>query len=510
MQAADANAEAEAEADAGKTPHSRSALRAVPALLFRIAAALILVATGAAALHDVSYAWDGWYYHLPIAARLSGLLSAQEYALTPANDARMAGYPLLGEALQGLLWRATGRVESANLVAFAGVPLFAAFLARRFGVAWPFGVVLLFAIPLVQTHATSCYVDLPANIATAVVVLLAAQAWAERARPDARTVALGTLAAAVAANTKYLALPIAIVALALLLVRAVPWRALRERGAGGKERARAVATTAGLFALPIPACATCLRNLVRFGNPFYPVPMHLFGRVLPGPEAPYGDAPAWLEAYPRPARFVVSLLEIGLRSFGDPRRWTVDQWMPTESGANRLGGFFHAYVVANLIFLGWRLAVDRSRTTRVAAVAFGALTAFVSCMPQSHELRYYSVWMIVLVATNAWLAARGARLGALGAVAVCALGVVVLVTRGAYVYPSGSTFAELVAEKVDARAALRIPDGARVCVEKAPFTLLWAARFQRGERAPQYAVQEAERPEECGGAVPLETFELRP
>ena len=48
----------------------------------RLTAILRLIAFGlaisifAAALHDVSRAWDVWYYHLPFAARIWGIASA--------------------------------------------------------------------------------------------------------------------------------------------------------------------------------------------------------------------------------------------------------------------------------------------------------------------------------------------------------------------------------------------------------------------------------------------------
>ena len=112
------------------------------------------------ALHDVSRAWDVWYYHLPFAARIAGIVPASQFAYDPLNQARFDGFPLLGEALQGLLWRITGRPESANLVAFSALPLFAWFAKKRLGVPMWATILALLAVPLVQIHATSCYVDL--------------------------------------------------------------------------------------------------------------------------------------------------------------------------------------------------------------------------------------------------------------------------------------------------------------------------------------------------------------
>ena len=69
------------------------------------------------------------------------------------------------------------------------------------------------------------------------------------------------------------------------------------------------------------------------------------------------------------------------------------------------------------------------------------------------------------------------------------------VTRAGYVYPSGSTFNELVEDKVDKATFAQIQDGDRVCLEKEPWTLLYAATFHPSR---QYAVREAQEPSDCG------------
>jgi hypothetical protein len=165
-----------------------------------------------------------------------------------------------------------------------------------------------------------------------------------------------------------------------------------------------------------------------------------------------------------------------------------------------MGGFFGAYVVFHLAWLGFRVAKDRSRRARVAGLGFVALTLLVAHLPQSHELRYYLAWMIVLVSLNVWLACDGdapeARPAVLGLACAAFLGVVLFVTRATYVYPSGITFAEHLRDKVDPAVLAGIQDGDRVCLRREPTTFLYAARFH-GRR---YVVQEAESPAECGDA----------
>lgn len=446
-------------------------------------------------LHDASQAFDSWYYHLPFAARLAGLIPASSYAFHPANQARYEGFALLGELLQGALWRVTGRAECANLVAFSSVPLVAWFLRQRWGV--PFGLtgLALFAVPLVQTHASSAYVDLPANAAVTVLVLLVTDAFVQtegRAAERSTDIGLALLAAAVAVNMKPLLQPIVVLALLALLGRTVS--SLRA----SSTRPSACLVFGVLLALPV-VFFTPLKNAVVHANPFYPIGLTVLGHALPGPEKPYSFAPYGLEHASGAHRFLLSILEVGVRPLADSRRWSVDQWMPSDSPGSRMGGFCGAYVLVQLAVFGARIARDCSRRTRVSGVAFGVLTFVIVCLPQCHELRYYMCWMVVLVTTNLVLTHTGAPipyfgLRTLGISAALALTVVMGSTRGVYVFPQGTTVAALV-ERTTASRVTEIKDGERVCIRDEPHNLLWAAYFHPPHR---YEVQEAEDPGDCG------------
>ncbi len=102
--------------------------------VLRLLALALLVSVLRAALHDFCQAWDSPYYHLPFAARFGGVLGPDDYVFSPDNEARFAGFPLLGERIQGLLYRLSGRPEAANLLAFASVPALALYLRARFRV----------------------------------------------------------------------------------------------------------------------------------------------------------------------------------------------------------------------------------------------------------------------------------------------------------------------------------------------------------------------------------------
>jgi hypothetical protein len=254
-----------------------------------------------------------------------------------------------------------------------------------------------------------------------------------------------------------------------------------------------------LLWLPI-VFASPLKNLLLHHNPYYPVRIAIAGHTLAGTEDPYASSPLWLRDTPRPLRFAASVLEIGARRLSDHRRWTVDQWAPDDAPGYRMGGYFGAYVIVHLIWMVAAWARDRSRESNVTGLGFVALTALVAIMPQSHELRYYMAWMITLVSINLWNATRrnSKEALALGYVSSAALAIVLLVTQAGYVYPSGSTFAELVREKTDERQIAGLRENATVCLDKPPYNLLWAAAFHPPRH---YLVKEAEHLQGCAARV---------
>ena len=450
-------------------------------------AALLVASLAVAAWHDVSKAWDVWYYHLPFAGRIVGLLDPQAYAFGRLNQARYDGFPLLGEALQGLLWRTTGRVECAAFVSFAAVPGIAWFLHRAERVPPHVTVLALLAIPLVQIHATGCYVDLPANTCVTLLVLLVYRQIVRREAPPMRVMLGAAALAAAAANMKFQLVPVVVVAsLALVVI------ALR------RDEDRLGRLLVIMLALPL-VFATPLKNLALYGNPVWPVELRLLGHTFPHLEGAYASSPDWLAGVPGPVRWAASVMELGLRPIASHARWSLDQWTPPREPGYRMGGFFGAYVVVNVLALITAVVVRRSRESKVALAFAGAASVVASLLPQAHELRYYLFWMLLLVSLNliVWSHERRALVGlaALGALAVVAWS-----TGGTYLRASGDSFATLVNDHVDARALESITPGERVCISRAPWTFLYAPRFHRGR---VYEVQEAEALSECAEARPL-------
>lgn len=219
---------------------------------------------------------DDLVYHLPPIYQ-----AAQDHRLSilPLQLRNHFAFPLNGELtfLWVVLLAGSTRWVDAPQAVFAVLGIAAVYaLGRQLGLA-PRGAGLaagLFgAMPVVLLQATTDYIDLIAN----VWLLAAAVALLRYERSGCRmALGLGGLATGLLLGSKYMMLPLALALAALAGV------AVLRRESGAARRAGAAA----LFALPAgAACAYWyVRNWILLGNPFYPLPVRVFGRtIFPGP-----------------------------------------------------------------------------------------------------------------------------------------------------------------------------------------------------------------------------------
>lgn len=463
----------------------------------RVLAGALALSLSFAAWHDVSQAYDVWYYHLPFAARLAGIMGADAYSFSADNVARFQGFPLLAEVLQGLAWRATGHVQATNVVSLGALFGLSVFLRRLFAVPLHSSLIAFLAIPLVHIHATASYVDLPGNVSATMLLLCTYRVIVNHRAPSPRLLFGSAILAAVSVNTKFQLVPITVAAAAVL-----SWFSLRElRTYSSADRATRTASKKRvavlLLAVPI-VFTTPIKNTIAHGNPVWPVELHVLGKALPFREAAYAQSPPHLEHSSRPIRFLRSVLELDNLPIATRRRWSLDQYAPSDHPSCRMGGYFGAYVVVNLLALAWAAWRRRSREAVAAVAVFGGATAIAALVPQSHELRYYMFWMLLLVCSNLvmWTGTPRTRLAA-GIVSTSALVVVVWSTSGDFLYASGSTFAQFLAKRADASVIEGAAPGERLCIAREPFTFLYAPGFHPPKR---YSVQEATTDADCNGA----------
>ena len=474
--------------------------------LMVIAACVLSTLLGARALLTIDPYYDTFAYHLPFAARVIGLCPSSCYRMGELLETRFAAFPKTFELLQGAVWWLAGTPQVVDIVNLAFLAAFAFFLRRVFAVPFAWTLVGLLAVPLIQIHTTASYIDLPLNLTVGVAILAIMDIVRRRGEFGWGDLSLVVGCLAFAANSKLTMIPVAaVLGLVVFALLAAQLAAGRAAGPFRRTDGRGWLMLIGLsFVAGVVIAGTALHNLNSFGNPIYPVELHVLGLSLPGPESlmvPGDDslAPAW-RSVPSPLRWLASVLEVG--GYGDRRLpWTYDQGFcitgPVlqdcvcgSSRSFRMGGYFVGYVLFLIAFLGVQVCRPGMRERRLVLATIGAVTILAAVLPHSHELRYYLFWIIVLVALNLicvfdpTLAPADNRVArhilALGVLA--ALASVVVLTRAHYLAPTGPTVQSLLRDlRVDSRVE-QVVDDATICVDPdwQPFTFLFAPVFHPG------------------------------
>ena len=388
-------------------------------------AALALVVVSSLARPFIPF--DSWYYHLPFSAHLWNIGNAREtLLLSPGIQELYAGFPLFAELLQGGLWWISGTISAATLLNSLGLALFIFVAVRATKADLPVVTFGILSVPLVVIHSVSTYIDLFSALLICFQVV-AASLLVDKPNPIgtrfgrlADPAVLYVAAAAAAGNTKFMALVISLAISAYLLAFVA-----YQRGTASLARdARLIATVgiaSGLSGL------TCARNLWEFGNPFYPIAVGPF----PGPWKEYQNYPLYTQAIGwlgRPINWFLSITETDWIIRGVKVVYNIDLHFGDNAdlyGPARTGGYWGALVIASIIVGGalfaW-VAQSNAKALKEHAFLFSSflfvsvLTAF---MPQSHELRYYMHWPLLLFLVLGVLVSRaglqrGARLAVCG------------------------------------------------------------------------------------------------
>ena len=473
------------------------------------------------AIFDFDNNWDSLYYHLPFAARIWDVVPESSFRFSAYLEHRYTGFPLLGEYLQGLAWYVTGRPESANLVAFLSLAAYVLFLKWYFKVPLYLAVLALLAVPAVHFHASTCYVDLIGSLAVATLLMVVFSIFIGRRAPTFVDMCVATLAVAIAINTKVLLAPMAVLGLALLLLKIV-FPSLLAPGAVFENRAKRLT----LLALFLPLMFfTPLKNIWLHGNPFYPMQINVAGVALPGIEKQGSLSPSQLEDMPRSLRWLVSVLELSPGSHDPSSKsnqpdhwrggplvqtiWSHDQF---TGGANQpdqwMGGTFGAYMLFNLLFLAfmsWRIW---SPEIGIGIGLFALVSLVTSLSPESHVIRYYLYWPIFLVSINlallqaAWQSKKTGRFipaNVFGAVALVAVLVVVTRTDGKATFPKFASFDDYLNKVVDKSIIAGFAPGDKVCLLGQPFEIEYLAYAPQFWGGKNYKIQTATwKKSECG------------
>ena len=425
---------------------------------FKAIALLLAISIFLKGIIDIDPTYDSLGYHLPFAARIWNIVPASQFI---NMEPRFDGFPLLGELFQGFFWLITGRVQGANLVGFFSLILYAYFLKTYFQVAYYLTAIALLAVPLIQAHAVNSYVDLIANLFLAMMIMMAYVLYRQPEHPRLRDLLVIFLAALGASNTKPQLEPLVLLVLSEIAIR-ILW--LRWRLDSKQQlfiwllKTLPVALLASLVIF-----ATPIKNIAIHGNPFYPVRIEIAGKVLNHALPLYDDAPGYLADAPKAQRWLYSVLEV------NSANWNHDQYSQ-DRDRNRMGGFFGVYVVFQVLLLIYLTAKNFYRDTKLAAIVMLVISLVAANYPQSHELRYFMYWIIVLISLNLYLVTRyqnyliNCRRVAL--VSLTALVFVAIETNFIYLKPRFYSLAKFKDKHIDREIIAEIEPGDNICLPK--------------------------------------------
>lgn len=491
--------------------NSRQVLEIILSLIAIAVAGSILLK----AISDIDTNYDVGWYHLPFAARIWGIVPADMYLGENLIEYRYAGFPLLAHFLQGLLWKVTGRIQATNLVGYLSLIVYFGFLKKLFRVPLYLSVIAIFTIPAVLTHAATSFVDLPGNIGVAIAVMLVYVLFRDSRLPSKEELLSLVLSAAAAANIKPQLQPLVLVIYWVAGIRLL-WLYLKYRPSPQRRWWLTLLLTllaSGLiFATPI-------KNVALYGNPFYPIKIEVAGIVLN-----HRLTPDTYREGNRPQKWLRSILEI------DTPKWSADQYNGGDQRyLDRAGGFFGSYVVFNLLLL-FGLAMKEQWQNRKLVPddqSFKGITALFTVLlmslipanfPQSHELRYFMFWMIVLVSLNLYLVStwRASPQGwlqpkYLGLVCLLFMVVMAIKIDDYYLRPVFSQFEPYLRNTVKQELLAQMIPNERTCMisrhaianpKSVPFAQIHNAFYYSAYFHPeikyQYSIKAAVDPKDCG------------
>ncbi|MFC1751790.1 hypothetical protein ACFL96_00140 [Thermoproteota archaeon] len=348
---------------------------------------------GVRAVMKLCVYWDTVMYHLPFAA-LRGNLNIP-YTMPQRLQDLYNGFPPLPHLIQGLLWRITGSVNATNVINYIAFISFLAFchikLKAKF---WITGLIALTA-PMILIHTTVNYVDLFSNSLLAIGICACIYMVLFNKTKDTRLLIWAAAGFTLTAWSKFQLVPVSFLFLFLLLSYVMVSVIRPQKLQKPISRLKKLILNRHIHILILAILITAipyLKNITKYKNPFWPVKLPVLSSLFPytfdTDSNSDAQKPRALKHLPQPLLFLHSLFEINHPTRYEHReRWTIDQGVAVI--AFRMGGYWYMAVIINLIsILVFALVFDPKKGAGLIAFHL-LLLAFTSCLPQSHELRYY-------------------------------------------------------------------------------------------------------------------------
>lgn len=355
-------------------------------------------------------AWDSWAYHLPFGARLWDIRhSSSNFILNAAMEAHWLGFPKVAEWCQGLLWTIFNRVSAASLINSLGLVAIIYLILKATKV---YAAVLIFsilAVPQILIHSISTYIDLFFGVNVAALYICAIrlqkiyiESEKQRAVFSAWTCGYVTFSFIVGNTKLWGPIFVGVISLTMLFSVILHFDKRHIRTIDFKRLFLCI-----LISLVLSSW-TILKNAYLFHNPIYPLSFSVSWL----PPIFSGPIPAW-QQYPnylsflgwlaKPIYFVLSVTELDWLIRGVKQFYSLDAIdgdTPLRFSPARTGGWWGIWMILNLMALAWiwkRVIKWSGASNFFPIILFAVLTAVTSFMPQSHELRYFLFWPLILL-----------------------------------------------------------------------------------------------------------------
>ncbi|MGV7221403.1 MAG: hypothetical protein ACQ9MH_07755 [Nitrospinales bacterium] len=441
-------------------------------------AVFLLGLIGLKSVVDVDKAWDVWSYHMPFAGLLWGMSSPETLFFDSDIQVRFEGFAIFGEWLQGFFWFITGHFEAGNLVGFLSLLLYLFFLKSQFNVPIYLSSISLLAVPLIQMHAVSSYVDLPGSLAVSVLIMMTYKIYSQPNEICRNDIYLLFLGASCAANIRLKLIPVVFFILLFTIPKLLLIYYQKRKEDTEKITNKYLPYSVLIVALAI-IFATPIKNTLINGNPVYPVKIQIGDITLNHAEPIYGSPKMPGQKTPRFVIWLYSIFEfIPMALFF--KYWVINAWWLWVG--TRFGGYFGAYVLFHLIFFCGLLKTNWSRDTKILGIIFLLMTAISSLMPSSQQVRYYMFWLIVLISINLHLVFKYSKEGqklkflniqTISLAACSALFIVVIFTKAVNVSPQFYSLDDFKSDYIKPKLLISLKKNEGTCVSRRQVPLFY-------------------------------------
>jgi hypothetical protein len=328
---------------------------------------------------------DTFRYHIHYAAMRANM--GITYQVADPLDQRYLGFPPLPHFCQGMLWKISGSVNAIALANYFAFCIFLIFCHIKLRADFRLTSLIALTSPLVLIHINSGYIDLFSNSFLAIGICSFVSIFYFDKKDDFASMVWGLAGLAGASWSKFQLVPLCALFFLLYLVIQIKFRPL------SRNDLRKRIVLIGLFI--VLATIPYIKNTVRYGNPFWPIEIPYFEKIIPYSEKLDSDSTIVIHPELKDKnnfiRFFLSLFQVyNPTEIGGKARWHVDQGGHLyNTKAFRMGGFWNvAVVIFNCSLFLMAILLDRKKGI-ILLIGNTILYSIVALLPQSYELRYY-------------------------------------------------------------------------------------------------------------------------